>query len=332
LRGVSNARDRLTGGTCLSSDNTEHLKIFREHRGLLFAIAYRMLGSVMDAEDILQESYLAWSKTRPDEIESPAAFLRTIVTRRCIDLLKSARVRRETYVGPWLPEPLLGAGRVDADTQWRDDVDEILVYHDPGPEVDGSERDESLSTAFLILLESLNPVERAVYLLREVFDVDFAEIAVIVDRSADNCRQILHRARTAVGRRRKRFVPERETARQMLEQFLIACRSGDMQALTNLLTEDVRMYSDGGGRVQAALNVVGSPDHVARFHIGLAKKVPEGLRFRLAQINGAPGLLARFASGEVFTMSFDFTAGGRIQNIYTVLNPEKLGHIQKAFQ
>ncbi|MCR9141229.1 MAG: RNA polymerase sigma factor SigJ [bacterium] len=294
----------------MRADET-HLRIFDEHRALLFGIAYRMLGSVMDAEDILQDSYLAWSKTQPESIETPAAFLRTLVGRRCLDHLKSARVRRESYVGPWLPEPL----RIESDPAENYEREELLR--------------ESLSTAFLILLESLNSVERAVYILREVFQSDFTEVAGIVEKTPENCRQILRRAREAVNERRKRFVPPApDAAARMLEQFLVAVRSGDIIKFTGVLADDVRLHSDGGGVVTAALNIITGLENVAKFQLGVMKFVPEDVQLELTVLNGAPGLVLRTAANEVYSsMHLDFAEDGRIQNIYVMRNPHKLQHL-----
>lgn len=309
--------------------NEEHLNIFREHRGMLFGIAYRMLGSVMDAEDILQDSYLAWSKSQPESIETPAAFLRTLVTRRCLDHLKSARVRRDAYVGPWLPEPLVTSGFQGGNANF----DPIAGAADLTQDVAGNyEREEllreSLSTAFLILLESLNPMERAVYLLREVFGIEFIEVAAIIEKTPENCRQILHRARESVSQRRKRFTPPApETARKMLEQFLQAVRSGDVLQFADVLADDVRLHSDGGGVVAAALNIITGLDKVAKFQLGVMKFVPPDTQMEFTQFNDGPGLILRTPAGIYSTVAVDFAPDGRIQNIYSMRNPTKLRHL-----
>lgn len=310
-----------------SSEQPAHSRIFREHRGLLFGIAYRMLGSVQDAEDILQDAYLNWSQADLARIESPVAFLRTIVSRRCLDQLKSARTRRESYVGPWLPEPYAPAadGHADWIANIADDRPDAAAEYERGEILR-----ESLSIAFLILLESLGPVERAVYLLREVFAVDFAEIAGVVQKSADNCRQILHRARAAVERRRPGAAPDPAQAQQLLEQFLSAVRSGDLPAFTALLADDVRYHSDGGGVVQAALNIIQGADNVARFQLGVLKFLPADVQLEPRVLNGAPGLVIYAADGQVYaTLAADFSPDGRVQNIYSVRNPEKLRHLAR---
>jgi RNA polymerase sigma-70 factor (ECF subfamily) len=241
-------------------------EVFDGYRPLLFSIAYRMLGGVMDAEDVVQEAYLRWRGASEGEVRSPRAYLSAVVTRLCIDHLRSARVRREEYVGPWLPEPLpTGPGSDDA-----------------GP----AGLDESLSMAFLVLLESLTPTERAVFLLREVFDYDYAEVSHIVGKSEANCRQIARRARESVAARRPRFEHSPEQQERLMRQFLRACTTGDMPALLELLADDVTLWSDGGGKARAALNPIHGPDRVARFFLGVLQKAPSALTIRPAMING----------------------------------------------
>ena len=234
-------------------------EVFDRNRPLLFSIAYRMTGSVMDAEDAVQEAYLRWQRASDDEVRSPSAYLSRVVTRLSINRLRSARVRREQYVGPWLPEPVLG-----------EQVQEIG---------DQAELEDSLSMAFLVLLESLTPVERAVFVLREVFDYEYAEIASLVGKSEANCRQISHRARQSVAARRPRFESSPQQEERLLEGFLRASLSGDMEALLALLSEDVILYSDGGGKTQAALKPIYGADRVARFLSGILKKAPPDFFF-----------------------------------------------------
>jgi RNA polymerase sigma-70 factor (ECF subfamily) len=231
----------------------DRFEAFDEHRNLLFSIAYRMLGSVADAEDLVQETFLRWQDAEPGEVKSPRAFLSTVITRLCINHLRSARVRREQYVGPWLPEPLLTARGAD-------------------PEGD-ARRAESLSMAFLVLLESLSPVERSVFLLREVFDYDYPEIAQVVGKSEVNCRQTLRRARQYVVERRPRFDPSPSQREQLTSQFLKASAEGDMQGLLALLAEDVALWSDGGGKASAALRPIWGADRVVRFMLGSLRKL-----------------------------------------------------------
>lgn len=278
------------------------LEAFDEHRPLLFSIAYRMLGSVMDAEDAVQEAFVRWRRAAGTEVRSPKSYLSTIVTRLCIDRIRSAR--REEYVGPWLPEPLLTEAPND---------DDIL--------------DESLSMAFLVLLESLSPVERAVFLLREVFDYDYAEISRIVDKSEANCRQISHRARQSVAARRPRFESSPEEEERLMGSFLEACVGGDMEHLVALLSEDATIWSDGGGKTRAALRPIHGAVKVARFFSGILRKAPPGLSVRWARINGRPGFIGYFEDGRPQSVTTFEVAEGSIRAIRLVVNPEKLQNI-----
>ena len=281
---------------------------FDRHRPLLFSIAYRMLGSVADTEDVLQEAYLRWQRTE-DEIRSPKAYLSAIVTRLSIDQLRSARVRREEYVGSWLPEPILTEGE-DADAP-----------------AEAAILDETLSMAFLVLLESLTPTERAVFLLREVFDYDYGEVSRLVGKSEENCRQISRRARQSVAARRPRFDASQEQEERLMGSFLQACAGGDMEALLSLLSEDVILWSDGGGKVRAALNPIHGADKVTRWFAGILQKSPPGLTYRLAPVNGRPGAVGYYADGSpqgVMTLVVD---EGSIRAIHIVVNPEKLANI-----
>jgi RNA polymerase sigma-70 factor (ECF subfamily) len=276
------------------------VETFDEHRPLLFSIAYRMLGSIMDAEDVLQEAYLRWQRV-PEEVRSPKSYLSAIVTRLSIDHLRSAKARREEYVGPWLPEPL------------------------PGPEgADAATLDESLSMAFLVLLESLSPVERAVFLLREVFDYEYEEIARVVGKNEANCRQISRRARRSVAARRPRFESSPEQEKRLMESFLEACMGGDIEGLLALLSEDVTLWSDGGGKARAALNPISGAQKVARFFSGILRKAPPGLVVRWVQINGRPGLVGYFQDGRPQSVTTFDIAEGRIRAIRLVVNPDKL--------
>lgn len=276
---------------------------FQEQRRRLFAIAYRMLGSAAEAEDALQEAWLRYA-AEPASIDAPPAWLARVVTRICLDQLKSARVRRESYVGPWLPEPIA----TDAS---GDGVDP-----------------ESISVAFLLLLETLSPLERAVYLLHEVFDYRHAEVAEIVARDEATCRQLLHRAREAVKARRPRFRPSREAHQRLLGGFLGAIASGDVAGLRALLADDARSVSDGGGKVQAARRVVEGADAVARLLIGLARKVDPAGAFSLEpiEVNGWPAVLLRQGGRPFEVMTID-TDGERILGVYMQLNPDKLARL-----
>jgi RNA polymerase sigma-70 factor (ECF subfamily) len=282
-------------------------QVFDRNRPLLFSIAYRMMGSVMDAEDAVQEAYLRWERASEDEVRSPSAYLSKVVTRLCIDRLRSARVRREQYVGPWLPEPLLG---------------------EQAKEIGGkTDLEDTLSMAFLVLLESLTPVERAVFLLREVFDYEYAEIAALVGKSEANCRQISRRARQSVAARRPRFESSPQQEERLMESFLQASLSGDIEALLALLSDDVTLYSDGGGKTRAALNPIYGADNVARFLTGILRNIPPAFTVRQTRVNGRPGLVGYFGDGSPQSVVTLDVAEGSIRAMRLVVNPEKLGNV-----
>ncbi|MGW0947835.1 RNA polymerase sigma-70 factor [Streptomyces sp. NPDC002623] len=273
-----------------------------EHRRLLFATAYRMLGSVTDAEDILQDTWLRWSTADRDAIRHPKAYLVRTVTNLSLNRLTSARATRETYVGPWLPEPLLTSPDIAAEAELAD----------------------SVSTAMLVVLETLSPVERAVFLLREVFGYSHAEIAETLERSEPTVRQIAHRAREHVQARRPRFDTDENARRQVTAQFLEACAGGDLNAVMELLAPEVTSWSDGGGKVTAARRPLHGVDHVARWLVGfLAKPELADLTMEPAVINGELGVLATLGGHTVGALSFDLV-DGRIQNLRFQVNPEKL--------
>ena len=270
---------------------------FHEQRPLLFSIAYRMLGQAADAEDMIQETFLRWQKVADGEVESPRGFLSTVITRLCIDHLRSAQKKREDYVGPWLPEP--------------------IVTEEP------QELADSLTMAFLVLLESLSPVERAAFLLREVFDYDYDEVARIVEKSEANCRQLVSRAREHIGARRSRFTATAQQRDRLVRQFMETCANGDLEALEAMLAEEVTLMSDGGGKEPAALNPIHGPVRVAKFLAGVTKKAQPGLEPRVVSINGQPGLILSRDGRARSAVILDFD-GGRIRGVYIVVNPEKL--------
>jgi RNA polymerase sigma-70 factor (ECF subfamily) len=276
---------------------------FEELRPLLFSIAYRMLGSVADAEDVVQEAFVRWTEAEANAITSAKAYLSKVVTNLCIDRLRSSRHQRETYVGPWLPEPLLEETEPDAAHK--------------------AEMAETLSMAFLVVLESLSPLERAAFLLHEVFAYDYAELAEMLGRKEDSCRQLVHRAREHVAARRPRYEVDETERRELLRSFTTACVLGDVDSLAALLTEDVVLQSDGGGRVRAARNPIHGSRRVARFLVGIVGKAGPELATRVVTVNGQPGLANYIGDRLASVVSLDF-ADGRIQGVHIVVNPEKL--------
>jgi len=290
---------------------------FEPHRRRLRGLAYRMLGSMSDAEDAVQEAYLRWHAADRDKVLDPRAFLMTTTTRICLDMLTSARARREQYVGPWLPEPVVDAAALAPDSR--------------------TELAEDLSVALLLTLDRLSPLERAAFLLHEVFDFSFSEVSGTLDRSESACRQLAARARGHVREVRPRGAtqPARSDAidarhTRLMSAFVEATRSGDLDALTQLLAADVRVVSDGGGKVAAALNVIEGADHTARFLVGVTRKGwREDFTLRFATINGLPGLILDGPDGPVQTTAFEIE-GDVVRALYVVRNPDKLRHLGPA--
>jgi len=292
-----------------SAGGNDYLAAFEEHRGLLLSIAYRMLGSRVEAEDMLQETFLRWQQASDAEIREPRAFLVTVITRLCINELQSARVKREQYFGQWLPEPLVTRA-----------TDPMKI-----PGLDGS-----LSMAFLLLLERLTPTERAVFLLREVFEYGYSEIAAVLGHSEANCRQILARAKQHVTQDRPRFEASPQRREKLLRQFLQTTAQGDMQGLIALLTEDVVLYTDGGGKATAVPNPIYGAERVSRFFFGGREKLmPANVVRRFTEINGQPGVIV-YHQGQVFGVLTMDVFEGRIRTIYIVRNPDKLAGLPPA--
>lgn len=316
--------------------------IFQKYKALLFSIAYHMLGSVMDAEDCVQEAFLQWYVSEQEEpVADPKAYLCTLVTRRSIDRLRSAQLQRETYIGLWLPEPLVES-------------------------TDPSERaaiNETLSLAFLLLLERLSPIERAVFLLRQVFDYDYAEIATVVGKSAENCRQILHRARQHLSARSTHTPAPHAQHWQVFTQFFQAWMNGDMEGLLQVLSDEIVLHADGGGKVRTTRHPLYGPDRVARYLLGVEQKVFPGIKVALQPIliNGQPGLIGyleegldekprpcqqqerkenskkpgawhqrTFEKGEAAFAIGLLCADKEVQEIDIIVNPEKLRNIPPA--
>ncbi len=274
--------------------------VFDPLRPRLTRVAYRMLGSVADAEDVVQEAFIRWMGADRGAVREPEAFLRRTVTRLCLDQLKSARRQREVYVGPWLPEPL----------------------------VQEAEEDEDVTLPLMLALERLSPLERAAFLLHDVFGVGFEEIAATIERSPTACRQLAARARANVRAERPRFKVEKARGLAIAEAFFAASRRGDMTALGTLLAADVSMHADGGGKRSAAMRPLLGLEAVLRVHEGLTHlfRTHGSTLVRVALINGLPGLVTLEGDGELQTTAFDIE-DGKIVTIYIVRNPEKLRHL-----
>ncbi|HEY7889738.1 MAG TPA: RNA polymerase sigma-70 factor [Steroidobacteraceae bacterium] len=276
---------------------------FQRHRPRLFGIAYRMLGSRTDAEDVLQDAYLRWHRGASEELRSAEAWLVTAVTRLCIDRLRAARTERERYVGPWLPEPLIGDSAPAADAR--------------------AELSSSLSIAFLVVLEQLEPDERAAFLLHEVFDSGYADIAQILGKSEVACRQIVSRARKRVRGQKPRAQVSDAARRSLLQRFADAIQTQDKTALLELVADKASWTSDGGGRARAALKVIHGRERVVRFALGVLGRYADQFGFEMTAVNGEPAL-AVTVRGKLFSVITVRTDGTRILDVYTVVNPDKL--------
>jgi RNA polymerase sigma-70 factor (ECF subfamily) len=287
---------------------------FEPHRRRLRGLAYRMLGSIAEAEDVVQETYLRWHAAARGEVHDPAAFLTTIATRLCLDVLKSARARREEYVGPWLPDPVVDTAALapDAQTALADD----------------------LSVALLLALDRLSALERAAFLLHDVFDASFADVASALNRSEAACRQLASRARTRV-RRARPALPSSSPSRAgldprhlaLLDAFGTAARTGDLESLTRMLARDAQLVTDSGGKVPAAMNVIDGADHIARFLTGVVRKGwTDDMVVRPAVVSGLPALLL-IADGRVVQTTAFQLEGDVVTAIYVVRNPDKLRHV-----
>ncbi len=275
---------------------------FEAERPRLRALAYRMLGTLGDAEDAVQDTYVRWHRSDRNAVRTPQAWLVSACTRICIDRLRRARTERAAYIGPWLPEPMI----VEAQ--------------------DSPTLDDSLSLAFLVVLERLSPAERAAWLLHQAFEYDYPEIARALDKSEPACRQLVSRARRHLKEARPRFAPDRAQADAIAARFVRAAATGDRTALMELLAPGAELWSDGGGKALAALNVITGADRVARFMVGVTRKQPASMRRVFARINGMPGLIAWQGRTPYFTLSLDIV-DGQVAGVYIVRNPDKLMHL-----
>ncbi len=297
--------------------STPRDETYESLRPLVFSVAYRMLGSVSEAEDVVQETLLRIHVVAGRQhINSPEAYATTLATRLCIDALRSARVRRESYVGEWLPEPVLG---------------DALLGSDPMPDAaEHAETADSLSMAFLVLLETLSPAERAAFLLREVFGYEYSEIAPVVDKSEAACRQLVSRARARVNERKPRFEASRRRRDELASRFFAACENGDLPAFIDVLAADVVFTGDGGGRVPPGFAIshpVFGRERVGRLLSGFAKRL-DGLRFEQVVVNGQPGALLRHPGGELIAVLSVDIADGQVCGVRSIINPDKLRHLR----
>ncbi|MEJ2059972.1 MAG: RNA polymerase sigma-70 factor [Gammaproteobacteria bacterium] len=278
---------------------------FNHYRPRLFGIAYRMLGTRSDAEDVLQDAYLRWHHADTSSLDTPEAWLVTVVTRLCIDHLRKAKRERETYPGEWLPEPLISAQAASAE-------ETIELAGD-------------ISLAYLRLLERLSPEERAAFLLREVFEYDYPAIGQILEKSQEACRQIVHRARKHLQAGRTRYSVDRQAHLDLLSKFVSVAYTGNIDALKTLFAEDIRLISDGGGKATAVNRILYGPERIARLYYAVSKRLDGLRRFEIMDINNEPGLVAyRNDNGDVESVILLMTDGQAIHEIYTVRNPDKL--------
>jgi RNA polymerase sigma-70 factor (ECF subfamily) len=283
--------------------------VFEEHRPLLMGVAYRMLGRVADAEDVVQDAWLRWSGADRAQVREPRAYLVRVTTRLAIDRLRQVHARGEAYVGPWLPEPYLtefGEAAPDA-------ADRVVLA-------------DSVSLAVLVVLESLSPLERAVFVLREAFGYPYAEIAALLDRGEAAVRQLAGRARRHVDERRPRYEVDPAQRRELTERFLAAAGGGDLDGLMSLLAPDVRLVGDSGGKAKAPLRILHTADKVGRFLVGVAQQPPAAPSYRVLEVNGGPALLV-LADGKPDSLVQVDVADGRVTMVYIVRNPDKLWHL-----
>jgi RNA polymerase sigma-70 factor, ECF subfamily len=288
-----------------------HLQVFEELRPRLTGLAYRMTGSLTDADDVVQDAWLRWSRVDPVCVDAPKSYLLQIVARLCVDQATSARARREVYVGPWLPEPVADPLAVGVQSS-AEQITELA---------------DDLSVALLLVLERLSPLERAAFLLHDVFDLTFEDIAGVLGREPAACRQLASRARRRVVERRPSMKPANTADRAFIERFQQAVQSGDVASFARILARDAELIADGGGKAYAALNPIRGRDRIVRFLIGLVTKFGAPHEIRRMRLNGGDGLLIVERDGRLQTWSIDWNADGEVQTIYAVRNPDKLGRL-----
>ncbi|MFF2447189.1 RNA polymerase sigma-70 factor [Neobacillus sp. NPDC058068] len=285
----------------------ETAELYQIYKPLLFAIAYRMTGSVMDAEDIIHESFLAFSRLDNEKkIENEKAYLCRMVMNSSIDKLRSAASKREVYVGEWLPEPIV---------EEANDPTHLYLMK------------ESISTAYLLLLQQLSEVERAVFLLREVFQYSYEEIGDIVEKSATNCRQIYHRSKKSITSGPKASTLDFQSMKSSIEQFTLALQKGNIEKMLELIRTDAVFISDGGGKVTAALKPIYTSARIISLFSSILKKLPEDYKLEFKDVNGSPGVILTINGTVAYVLSFEFQAN-QIARIFMVANPDKLGHLQ----
>ncbi|MET8111022.1 RNA polymerase sigma-70 factor [Streptomyces prasinus] len=285
---------------------------FEEHRPFLLGVAYRMLGRVADAEDVVQEAWLRWAGGDRSEVREPRAYLVRVTTRLAIDRLRQIKARGETYVGPWLPEPYL----TDFGDTAPDTAERVVLT-------------DSVSLAVLVVMESLSPLERAVFVLREAFGHPYSDIAALLDRGEPAVRQLAARARKHVEERRPRYDVDPARRRDLTERFLAAAAGGDLEALMRLLAPDVRLVGDSGGKSRAPLRVLESADKVGRFLAGIARKGIPGFSVRLLELNGGPAALVLTDGRPDAVFQLD-VLDGRVRTVYIIRNPDKLRSLEAA--
>ena len=286
--------------------------VFEEHRPVLMGVAYRMLGRVADAEDVVQEAWLRWSGADRSEVREPRAYLVRVTTRLAIDRLRQVKARGETYVGPWLPEPYV----TDFGDTVPDTAEQAVLA-------------DSVSLAVLVVMESLSPLERAVFVLREAFGYPYADIAAMLDRGEPAVRQLAGRARRHVEERRPRYEVDPVRRRDLTERFLAAAGGGDLEGLMSLLAPDVRLVGDSGGKTKAPLRVLESADHVGRFLVGIAERGVADITWRFLEVNGGPAVLVLSGGKPDSVFQLDIL-DGRIQSVYIIRNPDKLRALPAA--